>query len=149
MAERKLEVRILTPAIRQEISQYKYQGEADMVIVRTITGDRGFLYGHEACSTILDSGFARIIGAGEQEIKLAVLGGVAQIDDNIITIITETAEWPEDIDRSRAIEKRDDLLNRMETAEPDALEGLKEELRAAELLVTASELPSSGMSNEK
>lgn len=149
MADNKIEVRILTPAVHSTISPYKYQCEADMVIVRAITGDRGFLYGHEPCSVILDAGIARIIGATENELKLAVLGGMAQIDENIITIITDTAEWPEDIDRNRAIAICEDVKSRMEKAEAAELDGLKKELREAEVLITVSGFPPSGIAHAK
>jgi F-type H+-transporting ATPase subunit epsilon len=149
MADKKLEVRVLTPTVRQEISPYRYQGEADMVIVRAITGDRGFLPGHENCSVILDVGITRVIGAAEDELKLAVLGGVAQFENNILTLITDEADWPENIDRNRVLARRDELLNLIEKAEHDELEELKKEFRATEVLVTVSGFPHSGMSSEK
>ncbi|MCL2204386.1 MAG: F0F1 ATP synthase subunit epsilon [Defluviitaleaceae bacterium] len=148
--DKKIEIRLLTPAVRSTQSQYKYHNEAaDMVIVRTITGDRGFLHGHEPCSVVLDAGVLRILrGDDQDELKLAVLGGVAQMDDNILTIITETADWPEDIDRNRATAWRDDILARMEKAELAELEDLKKELRSAELLITVSGFPPSGITHE-
>ncbi|MCL2189440.1 MAG: F0F1 ATP synthase subunit epsilon [Defluviitaleaceae bacterium] len=145
MADKKIEVRLLTPTVRSA-NQYKYHNEVDMVIVRTITGDRGFLHGHEACSVVLDSGVARIILGGEHpELKLAVLGGVAQMDDNIITIVTETAEWPEDIERARATAWRDETLVKMEKADPAEQAALKKDLRSAETLITVSHFPPSGV----
>ena len=146
MADKKIEVRLLTPTVRSALSQYKYQNEVDMVIVRTITGDRGFLHGHEACSVVLDAGVMRIIRGGEQEeLKLAVLGGVAQMEENILTIVTEVAEWPEDIERARAVTQRDEALARMEKAEPAEQEELKKVLRKAETLITVSAFPPSGV----
>lgn len=146
MADKKIEVRLLTPSVRSAQSQYKYQAEVDMVIIRSITGDRGFLCGHEACSVILDTGVLRIIRGGEQEeLKLAVLGGVAQMEDNILTIVTETAEWPEDIERARVVALRDEVLAKLEKAETAEQEELKKELRHTETLITVSQFPPSGV----
>jgi len=149
MADNKLEVRLLTPTSRSTISPFKFQSEADMVIVRTITGDRGFLLGHEACSVVLDAGVMRIVGAAEQELKLAVIGGVAQIENNILTVITDVADWPEDIDRARVTARRDELEGLLEKAEPQEIENLKYELRAAEVLLTVGSFPPSGIAHEK
>jgi len=149
MSDKKIEIRLLTPAVRSAQSQYKYQGEADMAIVRTITGDRGFLYGHEPCSVVLDAGVLRILRDGHDELKLAVLGGAAQFEDNIVTIVTETAEWPEDIDKSKAMAKRDEILAHMEKATPQEQDGLRMELRGAETLILVSGFPPSGITHEK
>ncbi|MCL2364947.1 MAG: F0F1 ATP synthase subunit epsilon [Defluviitaleaceae bacterium] len=150
MADKKIEVRILTPHARTAANPYKYQAEVNMVIVRTTTGDRGFLPGHEACSVVLDAGILRIItGADAPELKLAVLGGIAQMDEDVLTVITETAEWPEEIDRARAAAARDDLVNRITKAESVEMDGLKKELRAADVLMAVGAMPPSGVAHEK
>jgi F-type H+-transporting ATPase subunit epsilon len=149
MADNKIEVRLLTPTVRSAQSQYKYQGEVDMVIVRTITGDRGFLHGHEACSVVLDAGVMRIFPGDDQpELKLAVLGGAAQMEDNVLTVITETADWPEDIDRNRALARRDEAQAQLEKAEPAEQDKLRWDLRCAETLILVSGFPPSGVVHE-
>jgi F-type H+-transporting ATPase subunit epsilon len=150
MADKRIEVRLLTPSVRTGPSQYKYQGEADMVIIRAVTGDIGFLHGHVPCSVVLDAGVLRILpGEGQEEIKLAVIGGVAQVENNVVTIISETAEWPEDIDRNRAITRRDEKIARMEAAhDTDERETLRREIRNEELLITVSGFPPSGINKE-
>lgn len=146
----KIELRVLTPTVRATISPYKFSIEANMVIVRAITGDRGFLPGHETCSVVLDAGIMRIMtDEYEQELKLAVLGGIAQMEDNILTVITENAEWSEDIDRTRAALLRDDILAKLEKAPHHEAERLKRELREAEVLMSVSALPPSGITHEK
>ena len=150
MADKKFELRLLTPAVRSTNSPYKYQAEVSMVIVHTVTGDRGFLHGHEAISVVLETGIMRIFpGDDASELKLAVLGGVAQMDGNVLTVITEAAEWPEDIDRARAAAQRDEVLKRMEKAEVKELDALKRELRAAEVLMAVGAMPPSGITHEK
>jgi len=150
MADKKIEIRLLTPTARSATNPYKYQAEVNMVILRTTTGDRGFLHGHEACSVVLDAGILRIIpGDGAPELKAAVLSGIAQMDDNVLTIITESAEWPEEIDRIRVATHREELINRITKAKAAELDDLKKELRAAEVLMAVGALPSSGVAHEK
>ena len=149
MAEKKIELRLLTPGAHSPQTRYKYQNEVDMVVVRATTGDIGFLYGHVPCSVVLDIGVMRIIGGESDDLRLAVIGGVAQMEDNTLTIITETAEWPEDIDRSRAVARRDELLERIKRVDDfNERQGLRKELQAAELLITVSEFPPSGITRE-
>ena len=148
MSDKKIEIRLLTPSVRSSQSQYKYQGEVDMVIVRTITGDRGFLPGHEPCSVVLDAGVLRILREGQDELKLAVLGGVAQMENDIVTIVTETAEWPENIDRAKASAWLDETINQMEKATPAEQERLRANLRGAETLIMVSGFPPSGITHD-
>jgi len=145
MADKKIEVRLLTPAIRSGQSQYKLECEADMVIIRTVTGDMGFLSGHEPCSVVLDSGVMRVVRGDElDEYKLAVLGGVAQMEDNVVTIISEDAEWPEDIDRGRAVALRDEKQALLDASESSIeRDTLRREIKTQEVLITVSGFPAS------
>lgn len=86
-----LNLRITTP------ENVKYDGDADMVIMRCITGDMGVLANHEPTSAILDYGVLRIFKENEER-RIAVFGGIAQIGDNKVTILANDAQWPEDID---------------------------------------------------
>ena len=63
---------------------------------------------------------------------------MVQIEDNILTVITDAAEWPEDIDRIRASARRAEIISQLEKADHSEMEGLKKELRAAEVLVAVS-----------
>lgn len=72
-----------------------------MVIVRSLNGDMGVLPGHEPTSAVLGDGILRIID-GKAEQKIAVFGGLAEVQNDAVNILTKFAEWPEDIDRARA-----------------------------------------------
>ncbi|MCL2391424.1 MAG: ATP synthase F1 subunit epsilon [Oscillospiraceae bacterium] len=91
MAVKKLRLRIATP------ESVKFDDDTDMVIMRCITGDMGILPNHQPISAILDFGVLRII-TGELEKRMAVFGGIAQVVDNVVTILANDAQWPEDID---------------------------------------------------
>ena len=91
MAAEKLTLRIATPGC------VKFDEKADMVIMRCVTGDMGVLPNHEQCSAILDFGILRILNDDEER-RMAVFGGIAQVRDNTVTILANDAQWPEDID---------------------------------------------------
>jgi len=105
VAARKLHLKIATP------DNVKYDDDAEMVIMRCITGDMGVLADHEATSAILDYGVLRIIN-GEEERRMAVFGGLAQIGDNKVTILANDAQWPEDIDVAFVEAERERMARR-------------------------------------
>jgi F-type H+-transporting ATPase subunit epsilon len=91
MAAEKMQLRITTP------EDIKFDESVEMVIMRCISGDMGILPHHEPYSAILDFGVLRILNEGEER-KMALFGGLAQVRDNVVTIIANDAQWPEDID---------------------------------------------------
>ncbi|MGI6238969.1 MAG: ATP synthase F1 subunit epsilon [Christensenellales bacterium] len=99
MSENKLHLRIVTP------HAVKVDQPADMVVFRTVTGDMGVLPGHEPTSAVLGDGILRIKENGDVQ-RVAVFGGIAAIENNKVNILTESAEWPWDIDRVRAEQDR-------------------------------------------
>ncbi|MBN2260202.1 MAG: F0F1 ATP synthase subunit epsilon [Clostridiales bacterium] len=78
-----------------------YSGDAEMTIVRTTTGDMGILKDHEPTVAPLSIGVIKIkIG---NEVKIAACSsGFVNIDDEAVTIVTDAAEWAEEIDIDRA-----------------------------------------------
>ncbi len=99
MDAKKLHLRIVTP------HAVKVDQPADMVIFRSVSGDMGVLPGHEPASAVLDDGILRIL-CDRSEQRIAVFGGIAAIEDDKVNILTESAEWPWDIDRVRAEQDR-------------------------------------------
>jgi len=100
----KLQLRILTS------ESSKVDEPVDMVIMRCISedmghtsveSDLGILPGHMPLSAILGISPLRIINEGQERI-IAVFGGIVTVKDNVITILTERAEWPQEIDINRA-----------------------------------------------
>jgi len=112
MATEKLRLRVTTP------EKVKYDDEAEMVIMRCISGDMGVLPHHEACSAILDYGVLRIMNDGSER-RMGVYGGIAQICDNLVTILANDAEWPEDIDIAFARAERERMENQMQESVDD------------------------------
>ena len=112
VAARKLNLRIATP------DNIKYDQEAEMVIMRCITGDMGILADHEPTSAILDYGILRIFNDNEER-RMAVFGGVVQVGDNKVTILANDAQWPEDIDMAFVEAERDRMERRSQETQDD------------------------------
>lgn len=87
-------------------SKLFYKGEVELVIVRTLTGDEGFMAGHTWAVKLLDAGELWFQEAGSKDFKVAALaGGFVDVKENIV-IFTDAAEWPEDIDVARALSEK-------------------------------------------
>ena len=112
MAENKVHIRIITP------EEVKVDEPADLVIMRCTTGDMGVLPGHEPRSAVLNYGALRII-TGRLERRIAVYGGLATIQDDVLTVLAHDAEWPEDIDIDRANTDREHAEQRLQERTDD------------------------------
>lgn len=95
MAEAKIRLRIVTP------TKELYNDDATMVIMRGVNGDLGILKGHQPLTTTLDYGLLRIKN-GESELVSTLFGGFVDVQPDVITILTDSAEWVKDIDVKRA-----------------------------------------------
>jgi F-type H+-transporting ATPase subunit epsilon len=78
-----------------------YDGQAEQLIVRTISGDLGILAGHINCVAPLGMGQAVIVVDGQRKIA-ACIGGMLSMVNGVATLVPTTFEWAEDIDADRA-----------------------------------------------
>lgn len=78
-----------------------YDGNAEEVIVRTTTGDLGFLAGHMNCVAPLGMGRATILIDGKKRYG-ACNGGMITMMDGKATLLATTFEWADQIDVKRA-----------------------------------------------
>ena len=88
-------VEIITP------DRIFYEGEAEFLEFSTVAGDIGVYAKHIPMTTVLAPG-AVIIHKGEEETVAAVHSGFAEILGDKVTLLAEIAEWPEEIDITRA-----------------------------------------------
>ena len=79
----------------------KYEGQAQELVVRTITGDMGILAGHTNCVAPLGMGRATVVIDGNYRYG-ACIGGMVSVFEGVVTLLPTSFEWAEDIDRSRA-----------------------------------------------
>jgi F-type H+-transporting ATPase subunit epsilon len=107
MAANKVELHIVTP------DREFYAGEVDSLAFRTSEGYMGVLYDHIPVITTLDSGTATIqIG---KEVKEAVLhNGFAEVGEEKVNILTDAAEWADEIDMDRAVSAKERAEKKLE-----------------------------------
>ncbi len=109
-------LRIVTP------ERIVYEDRVDMVIARGLEGDLGILFDHKPMVTPLKIGVLKI-KKGKKFHPVAISGGgVLEIKTDLITVLADAAELPEEIDveRARAARKKaEDLLARGEDSDVD------------------------------
>ena len=81
-----------------------YEGTVEMVVVRTVTGDLGIHKEHMSLVSPLSVGVIRIKEGKGKYREAACAGGFVQVKQDKTTIITDSAEFPEEIDVERAKE---------------------------------------------
>ena len=81
-----------------------WSGEANFVVARTLDGELGILPGHISLLGVLAEGFTVRITGGEagDGIEAATHGGFLSVSNDVVTILTETAELSDEIDVDRA-----------------------------------------------
>ena len=95
-----------------------YDGDAEMVIVRTITGDMAFLARHINCVAPLGMGRATVIVDGQKRYA-ACIGGMITVVDGAVTLVPTTFEWADAIDADRAqasLDRAQKILDNKENA---------------------------------
>lgn len=70
-----------------------FDGDADMVVVRTVGGDEAFLYDHIYTNAIIGKGVLKI-REPEQPIQVAKCeGGFVKVNESGVTVVAKYAEW--------------------------------------------------------
>ena len=78
-----------------------FEGEADEIVLQTISGQMGILKDHIPMTTTLDIGVTKI-RQGENFRFFATMGGIFQFKDNEAVILTDVCDDGCDIDITRA-----------------------------------------------
>lgn len=79
----------------------QFDGLAEEVVVRTITGDLGILAGHTNYVAPLGMGRATILVDGQKRYA-ACIGGMISVINGQVTLVPTTFEWANEIDSTRA-----------------------------------------------
>lgn len=114
--EKKITLNITTPR------GLKFTEKADMIIMRCIDGDLGVLPGHAPVSVALGDGILRIYNNGGGIKKLALFGGIAEIDNTTVNIFSTIAQRPEEIDLERAEIDRQEAEEALQEASQENLD---------------------------
>lgn len=100
-----------------------FDGQAEELIVRTVTGDMGFLAGHINCVVPLGMGRATVVVDGNKRYA-ACIGGMVSVVDGAVSLVPTTFEWAEKIDVPRAersYERAQSVLNNKNAQDTDIL----------------------------
>lgn len=79
-----------------------WSGTATMVVARTTEGEIGIQAGHEPVLGQLDAGGTVTVYTDEGKKVAAVQGGFLSVTATKVSILGETAEWSDSIDRADA-----------------------------------------------
>ena len=91
-----------------------YEGRCRKLIIPAPDGEKGILPNHENMVIAIAVGTAKVQLSGEDEWRdLAVGTGFAEIVNNRVTLLVDTAERPEDIDVRRAQEQQERAQEQM------------------------------------
>jgi len=98
-----------------------YDGPAEEVIVRTITGDMAVLARHINCVAPLGMGRATVVVNGERK-HAACIGGMLSVVDGAVNLVPTTFEWAESIDAARAAasqQRAEAVLSNQDSSDTD------------------------------
>jgi F-type H+-transporting ATPase subunit epsilon len=101
--------------------QLAFSGEVDQVDIPGMEGDFGVLAGHAPVVAAIRPGILTITAGGTHQ-KMIVLGGLAEVSDNRLTVLADVATSIEDLDRaqfSETIAEMEENLKEKEGSELD------------------------------
>lgn len=119
--DKTLQVRIHTP------EGTVYDETVNSVVLPGELGQFGVLYNHIPYMSLLDTG-PIVLKTGDRTDRVACGGGFAEIEENVVTVLAETAERPEEIDRGDVEERVEDLTSMLKSGE-----GFEDEVERQEL----------------
>ena len=106
----KFKLEIVTP------ERQFYSGDVDSVILRGIEGDFAVLANRAPLITPLRIGLLKLYEDGDKDAKIAAIsGGYVTVTKDKTTIITDSAEWADEIDKSRAEEAKKRAEDRLKS----------------------------------
>ncbi len=89
----------------------EFDGIADSLTVRTVSGDMGIMARHVDCVAPLGMGEATVVVDGQKRYA-ACIGGMVSVISGAVTLVPTTFEWADEIDvaRAEASEKRAEAI---------------------------------------
>lgn len=121
MAESTQRLEIVTP------EKKVFSGDVHFVVVPGQLGELGILPNHAPLMSALKIGIVRVQEDNKTIMKMAISGGFVEIRGNKVTVLADTAELAEDIDRERAEKAKERAEKRLAEKNPD-LDVLRAEL---------------------
>ncbi len=107
--------------------QLAFSGEVDQVDVPGLEGDFGVLAGHAPVVAAIRPGILTISTGGAHQ-KVIVLGGLAEVSDNRLTVLADVATSIQDVDRAQFAETIAEMEAKLAEKEGDELDHAIERL---------------------
>ena len=104
-----------------------FSGEVDQVDVPGVEGDFGVLAGHAPVVAAVRPGILTISTGGAHQ-KVIVLGGLAEVSDNRLTVLADVATSIQDVDRAQFAETIAEMEAKLAEKEGDELDHAIERL---------------------
>jgi len=83
-----------------------YSGLVELVVATGTLGDLGIAPGHAPLMTSLAPGPVRVVKQGGEEEVFFVSGGYLEVQPNLVTILSDSAQRADDLDEAAAIEAK-------------------------------------------
>ena len=98
-----------------------FEGDANFVVLPGKEGEIGVYAQHEPYVVTLKEGCVRVKqdDNSTEQLKFAVAGGFAQISSNKVIILAKRAVAYDDIDRDKALKKKEELASKLDALEPN------------------------------
>jgi len=104
-----------------------FSGEVDQVDIPGTEGDFGVLAGHAPVIAGVRPGIITVTAGGRQE-KIIVLGGISEVNDKGLTVLTEVATSLEELDRAQLAETISEMESKLAEQEGSELDNALERL---------------------
>ena len=114
-----------------------YDGPAEKIIVRTVTGDMAVLARHINCVCPLGMGRAVVEIEGKRR-TAACIGGMLSVTNGEVALVPTTFEWAEDIDYARADRSHQNAMKDLQERKKSDTELRIAEVRIKRALVRKS-----------
>jgi F-type H+-transporting ATPase subunit epsilon len=111
-----------------------WQGEGDLVVVKTVEGEMGIMANHSPVLAELSEGSVmRVLEGGQQQLIAAVHGGFISMSRNEVQVLSEGAELGDEVDVAAARTALERALATIDQDEDAAAEAARAraQLRAA------------------
>src|SRR3979411_270965 len=104
-----------------------FSGEVDQVDVPGAEGDFGVLAGHAPVVAAIRPGILTVTSGGVHQ-KIIVLGGLAEMSDNGLTVLADVAESLQELDRAKFADEISEMEAKLAEKEGSELDRAIERL---------------------
>ena len=121
----KLKLKVVTP------TRTVVDSEADLVEIPGELGYLGILPGHTPLITVLKTGVLSFTNGGAER-ALAITAGFAEVSNDVVTVLADSADEPDEVDVAAAERERAQAEEELKTASRETLEQIRSKLELAE-----------------